>query len=78
MMKCARCNVELLALERSSSVSAAGLAGALIGVVGLLTLFANALLGVAIIIVGLLLGGLTRRKRTVLVCPRCKSETPIG
>ncbi len=78
MIKCPRCNGDQVAVERSSSVSLAGLFGAMIGLVGIVTLFANALLGVGILIVGLLVGGLTRRKRTVLFCPICRKDTSLG
>lgn len=76
-MKCPHCNNDLIAVERSSRVSASGLVGAVIGFVGILALFSNALLGVGIIIVGLLVGGLTRSKRTVLFCPICKKDTSL-
>ena len=77
MTQCPNCKSEMIARERSSSVSGAGLVGAFIGVIGLLTLFANALLGIGIVIVGLLVGGMMRSKRLFLVCPGCKKEISV-
>lgn len=76
-MQCPQCQTELVAHEKSSSVSAAGLFGALVGLVGLLTMFANALLGVGILIAGLLIG-MARRKRLVLICPACKHQVRVA
>jgi hypothetical protein len=77
-MACPRCNVQLLPQERSSAVSGTGLFAALIAFIGIVVLFANALVGIGIIIAALLLGSVTRRKRLVLICPSCKSVTPVA
>lgn len=67
----------MIARERTASVSAAGLVGALVGLVGLAIMFANALVGIGIIVIGLLMGGLLRKKKLVLVCPKCRREISI-
>lgn len=77
-MACPRCNIQLIAHERSSVVSGAGLVGALVGVIGLVTLLSNALLGIGIIIVALLMGSAMRKKHLVLVCPQCRSVTAVA
>lgn len=76
-MRCPKCNGELLQHEKASSVSAGGLLGAVVGVIGLITLFANAVVGIGLIIVGLVMGSVMRRKKLVLVCPACKTVTPV-
>ena len=76
-MQCDSCRVEMIARERTASVSAAGLVGALVGLVGLAIMFANALVGIGIIVIGLLMGGLLRKKKLVLVCPKCRREISI-
>ncbi len=77
-MACARCNVELIPQARSSAVSGGGLVGSLIAFVGLVTMFGNAIVGIGLIIVGLILGTVTRGKRLVLICPKCKDVTKLA
>lgn len=76
-LACQRCNVQLLPQERSSAVSGTGLVAALIAVIGLMVLFANALVGIGIIIAALLLGSVTRKKHLILICPSCKTVTQV-
>ena len=76
-MRCPKCNSELLQHEKASSVSAGGLIGALVGLVGVVTLFGNALVGIGLIILGLIMGSVMRSKKLVLICPSCKTVTPV-
>jgi len=76
-MRCQRCDVELIAHEKARSVSVAGLIGAMVALAGIVTLFSNALIGIGLIVLGAILGSTMRRKRLVLICPKCKTVTGI-
>jgi uncharacterized protein YbaR (Trm112 family) len=76
-VRCPKCDGELLQHEKASSVSAGGLLGALVGLIGLFALFGNALVGIGLIILGVILGTTMRSKKLVLICPACKTVTPV-
>lgn len=78
MIACPKCNGELVPVERAPTVSIAGLIGAVVGVAGIIALFANPLLGIGLIVLGAVIGATMRRKKLVLICPRCKTETKVA
>jgi hypothetical protein len=64
----------MVALEKKKSVSAGGILGALIFLIGVGVLFVNALLGVGIIILALIIGMVGRGKQIIMVCPSCGNK----
>lgn len=70
---CPKCRLPMVATERATSVSGGGIFGAFLFLIGLGVLFANALVGVGIMILAVLIGAFGRSKHVVLVCPRCGS-----
>lgn len=62
---------ELVLREVKASISAAGLFGALLGVIGVVVAFINPVVGILLIITGILIGVFGRGKHTEAVCPLC-------
>lgn len=71
---CPQCNVQMIATEKRRNVSVGGILGAAAFVVGLLICLSNPILGVLVMILGLILGAVTRSKYTAIMCPLCKKE----
>ena len=71
---CASCNVALIAVEKKQAVSAGGIFGVLVFLLGLMFLLFNAVVGVLIMILGLIIGTVGRAKKTVMVCPQCGQQ----
>jgi hypothetical protein len=61
-------------VQKKAAVSLAGVAAIVIGFVGLITLFASALVGVAVIMLAIIIDLAGRRKYDTLVCPACKHD----
>src|SRR6266850_3208 len=59
---CDSCNVALVPVEKKGSVSAGGIFGAIFFVVGLLVLLFNAVVGVLMMILGVIIGTVGRSK----------------
>jgi uncharacterized membrane protein len=62
---------ELLLKQTRPSVSAAGLFGALLAVIGFVVALFNPVVGILLIIVGILIGVFGRGKHTEAICPMC-------
>lgn len=72
---CSSCNVALIAHETNKSVSLVGLIGATFFLVGLAIAFANLVLGLIVIGVGVLISVTGRGKNLEMVCPQCGART---
>lgn len=68
---------ELVLREVKANVSAAGLFGALLAVIGVVTAFMNAVAGVLMIILGILIGYLGRSRKIEAICPMCSYKKAI-
>jgi predicted RNA-binding Zn-ribbon protein involved in translation (DUF1610 family) len=62
---------ELTLRDVKAKVSAAGLLGAFLAVIGVVIAFFNGIWGVSTIIVGILVGYFGRGRRTEALCPMC-------
>lgn len=71
---CSSCNVALEKVEKTKSVTVAGLLGALVFFAGLATLAVNALWGIILAVVGIVTSFAGRSKRTVMVCTKCGAQ----
>ena len=71
---CARCGVQLIPIERRTTLSLAGIIGATIFLIGLVEALFNPILGVLIMIFAVIVGPVGRGKKIVMVCPQCRSE----
>lgn len=69
-MVCRHCNIQLVAHEKTSMVSTAGILGAVGFLIGLVALFASPIVGLVIIIASIATGFM-RSKTLVMTCPRC-------
>lgn len=77
-MKCLQCGAaEMIATQQNARVSAGGIVGALVGLVGIVTMLANLPLGVLVLIAGMLIGSISRRKVLYMICPSCKARQRI-
>ena len=68
---CGRCGTRLVAMEKAAKVSGGGIFGALLFLIGLGVMFGNALVGIGLMILAILIGTFGRTKHLVMVCPRC-------
>lgn len=69
---CPKCGKgELTLHEVKPQVSAAGLLGAFLAVIGVVIAFFNGIWGVLTIILGILVGYFGRGKKTESICPMC-------
>lgn len=71
-MTCSSCKVALVAVQKRRSVSAGGLLGTLLFLVGVVVAFANLIFGGLVALAGILLGTVGAGHKTVMVCPQCK------
>jgi predicted RNA-binding Zn-ribbon protein involved in translation (DUF1610 family) len=62
---------ELTLRDVKPKVSAAGLLGAFLAVVGFISAFFNPVIGIGMIAVGIVIGIVGRGKRTEVICPLC-------
>lgn len=70
-MQCHNCKIALVRNTEKSSVSAAGLLGALLFIAGIPCLFLLPLLGIILMIIGILAGIMSKREHAYMVCPQC-------
>jgi hypothetical protein len=74
-MLCDVCKIVPIPVVSRPMVSAGGLIGSLLLLVGaLLLFFSNAILGGFVILIGVLFGTIGAGKKTVLVCPQCRKH----
>ena len=74
---CPQCNVAYIATQQKQSVSAGGVFGALIGLIGLFAMIGNFVIGLMILVFGIIIGSVGRKTMTVLVCPLCKKKVEL-
>lgn len=72
-IECDKCKVAMVPIQKRRAASFAGVLGWVIVLIGIGCLFFNAILGALGLIVGLIIG-FSGDKKTVLICPQCKSE----
>ena len=73
VVACDQCNVAMIATERNKKISLGGFVGAIVTVVGLVTLLFNVLIGLLVIALGIGVGFIDGKK-TVMICPNCGKE----
>jgi len=71
-MTCDSCGVALVAVQKRRSVSAGGLLGVVLLLVGLVVALANLVVGGLMVLAGILFGTVGAGHKTVMVCPQCK------
>lgn len=71
LASCPECNVALVATQKKKSLSVAGLIGALLFVIGLITMFVNVVVGILLMILALIISVVGRGSKTIMVCPQC-------
>lgn len=71
---CPKCNTDMVAEQRKTAVSIAGIIGVLLTMAGLAMLLFNPAMGVLVIILAVVVSIFGRPKKTVLVCPNCGYE----
>lgn len=71
VLACEKCNVVLVPIQKKKAVSIAGLIGAMLFVVGLISLLFNYVVAAVLMILGLLISAVGRSNKTVMVCPQC-------
>ena len=74
---CSKCNVALVATQKKSSVSFAGIIGALLFVIGLLTALINVVVGILLMILAVLISVFGRGSKTIMVCPQCGAKGKV-
>ncbi|ATX79139.1 hypothetical protein Ga0123461_0714 [Mariprofundus aestuarium] len=74
-MQCEICKVEMVAITKKNSVSVLGIIGVLIFLVGLGYAFANFLVGVIIMALGIFVGMAMRGEKLTMTCPSCGNKT---
>lgn len=77
-ISCSSCNIVLVPVEKKvqTDLSAGGLFGALIFVVGIITIFINLVGGILLIIISIILG-IYGGKKTVMLCPKCGQQGAV-
>lgn len=75
---CPNCKKAMVQKEEKSSVSPAGLFGALLFIIGIACLFFSAPMGIIIMVLGILTGLMSNRTHSSMVCVQCgyKREIP--
>ena len=68
---CPVCNVALIATQKKRSLSVAGIIGALLFIIGLITMFVNVVAGILLMILALVISVVGRGSKTIMVCPQC-------
>lgn len=77
-MICPKCEAsELFQKEVRQQVSIAGIISIFIIFAGVVTFFAQPLLGVVIVILGFVVSAVGRGKVSLLVCPKCKNTIKL-
>ena len=71
---CPSCKVQLVPKEKKKQVTASGLMGVFLFLVGLAVLYFYTVAGIVIIILGIIIGTVARGTKTVMVCPECGAE----
>ena len=71
---CPSCNIVLIPLQKKRSVSAIGIIGAFVFVIGIVTLFDSPIVGILLIILSIIVGVVSGSRKTVMVCPQCGKE----
>ena len=74
-MQCEKCKTEMVAITKKDSVSALGIVGVLIFLVGLASAFANIFVGLAIMALGIFVGMAKRGEKLTMTCPKCGFRT---
>jgi len=74
-MQCEKCKTEMVAVTKQNSVSALGIIGVFIFLVGLGFAFANILVGIIIMALGIFVGMAKRGEKLTMTCPRCGHKT---
>ena len=74
---CNECNIALIRKDEKSSVTGAGILGALLFIIGIPFLFFIPVLGIILMIVGILAGIMSKRTQTYMVCPQCGYKRDI-
>ena len=73
VVACDQCNVAMISIERNKKISLGGIIGAIVTVVGLVSLLYSVVVGLVVIVLGFGIG-LIDGKKTVMVCPNCGKE----
>jgi len=68
---CPKCNVALVAAQKKSSISIAGLIGVLLFIIGLITMLINIVAGILLMILALIISVFGRGSKTIMACPQC-------
>jgi len=74
-MQCEKCKTEMVAITKKDSVSALGIIGVIIFLVGLGSAFANILVGLIIMALGIFVGMAKRGEKLTMTCPSCGNKT---
>jgi hypothetical protein len=68
---CPECNVALIATQKKSSLSIAGLIGVLLFIIGLIAMLINIVAGILLMILALIISVFGRGSKTIMACPQC-------
>jgi hypothetical protein len=71
LASCSTCKVTLVPVQKSKTVSAAGLFSVLLFLIGLVFIFGSPVIGILILILAVIIGAVGRGHRIVMVCPQC-------
>ncbi|MDQ7057979.1 MAG: hypothetical protein Q9N62_05880 [Ghiorsea sp.] len=74
-MQCEKCDTEMVAITKKDSVSSLSVIGALIFLIGVGVAFANVIMGVVIIALGIFIGMTKRGEKLTMTCPKCGFKT---
>lgn len=69
---CQNCNIEAIAIKKKKQASIGGIIGALIFIIAIPVLFFNLLIGIAAMILGAIVGSVSRGEYIEMTCPKCK------
>jgi predicted RNA-binding Zn-ribbon protein involved in translation (DUF1610 family) len=70
-LACADCKVQLVPVQKTKVVTLGGLVSVVVFLVGLGAIFVNAIVGVLIMILAVVIGYAGGGKKTVMICPNC-------
>lgn len=74
---CPKCSVRLIVISRDTRSTAVGVFGMLVGLLGLVLILFNWLVGGIILILAILISMAGKKKQTVLTCPSCGNDARV-
>ena len=71
---CPKCHVAQVPTQKTRMITAGGIAGALLFLIGLVVVFINTIVGLMIIILSVIISYSGAGKKTVMVCSKCGKQ----